>query len=132
MGPALVLNGSANLQVIIAVCVIRGIGFAIMVVAGGSLTAALIPPERRGEGLALTGLVGGVPSLAALPAGVWLARQIGYAPVFTAGAVTALAAPGRGSWPARRARRAAFGAGPGRERGQARAAAPMRHDSPTS
>jgi MFS family permease len=89
--PALVLTGSANLQVIIAVCIVRGLGFAIMVVAGGSLTAALIPPERRGEGLALTGLVGGVPSLAALPAGVWLAHQVGYAPVFTAGAVAALA-----------------------------------------
>jgi MFS family permease len=90
-GPALVLTGSANLRVITAVCIVRGIGFAIMVVAGGSLTAALIPPERRGEGLALTGLVGGVPSLAALPAGVWLAHQMGYAPVFTAGAVAALA-----------------------------------------
>jgi MFS family permease len=89
--PALVLTGSASLQVITAVCIVRGLGFAIMVVAGGSLTAALIPPERRGEGLALTGLVGGVPSLAALPAGVWLAHQMGYAPVFTAGAVAALA-----------------------------------------
>lgn len=107
--PALVLTGSANLQVITAVCIVRGLGFAIMVVAGGSLTAALIPPERRGEGLALTGLVGGVPSLAALPAGVWLAHQVGYAPVFTAGAVAALAGlaavpglPGGGPAAARR------------------------------
>ncbi len=97
--PALALTGPANLEVVTAVCVVRGLGFAIMVVAGGSLTAALIPAERRGEGLALTGLVAGVPSLAALPAGVWLTRQIGYPPVFIAGAVAALAAvpglPGR-------------------------------------
>jgi MFS family permease len=109
-GPALVLTGSANLQVITAVCIVRGLGFAIMVVAGGSLTAALIPPERRGEGLALTGLVGGVPSLAALPAGVWLAHQMGYAPVFTAGAVAALAGlaavPGLPGGPASARRRA--------------------------
>ncbi|HEV3066652.1 MAG TPA: MFS transporter [Streptosporangiaceae bacterium] len=90
--PALALTGPANLEVVTAVCVVRGLGFAIMVVAGGSLTAALIPAERRGEGLALTGLVAGVPSLAALPAGVWLTRQIGYPPVFIAGAVAALAA----------------------------------------
>jgi len=106
--PALALTGPANLEIVTAVCVVRGLGFAIMVVAGGSLTAALIPPERRGEGLALTGLVAGVPSLAALPAGVWLARQIGYSAGFTAGAVAALAAlaavPGL---PGRAGRRAA-------------------------
>ena len=44
------------------------------------LTAALIPAERRGEGLALVGLVGGVPGLLALPAGVWAAARWGYAP----------------------------------------------------
>lgn len=90
--PALALTAPANLAMITAVCVVRGFGFAIMVVAGGSLTAALIPAERRGEGLALAGLANGVPSLAALPAGVWLARQFGYAPVCTAGALVALVA----------------------------------------
>lgn len=90
--PSLALIGHAGLALIAAVCVVRGLGFAIMVVAGGSLTASLIPPERRGEGLALVGLVAGVPALAALPAGVWLAGRIGYPVVFTAGAVAALAA----------------------------------------
>jgi predicted MFS family arabinose efflux permease len=60
---------------IMAVCVIRGLGFGITVVAGGSLTAALIPAERRGEGLALSGLVSGVPALAALPLGVLAALR---------------------------------------------------------
>jgi predicted MFS family arabinose efflux permease len=90
--PSLALAGPARLDVITAVCVIRGLGFGITVVAGGSLTAALIPAERRGEGLALSGLVSGVPALAALPLGVWLAGQIGYPLVFTAAAVAALAA----------------------------------------
>src|SRR2546430_2642190 len=45
--PALALTGRANLAIVTVVCVVRGLGFAIMVVAGGSLTAALIPPERR-------------------------------------------------------------------------------------
>ena len=60
-------------------------------VAGGAVTASLIPAERRGEGLALVGVVSGVPALAALPLGVWLAGHLGYGPVFVAGAIAALA-----------------------------------------
>jgi predicted MFS family arabinose efflux permease len=96
-GPALALTalplaGPARLDTILAVCLVRGLGFGIMVVAGGSLTAELIPAERRGEGLALSGLVSGVPALTALPLGVWLAGRIGYPLVFTAAAVASLAA----------------------------------------
>lgn len=89
--PALVLVLSANQAVIMAVCVVRGIGFAITCVSGGALTVSLIPPERRGEGLALVGIVSGIPSVAALPLGVWLAGHIGYRPVFVAAALAALA-----------------------------------------
>jgi MFS family permease len=90
--PSLALAGPARLDTILAVCVVRGLGFGIMVVAGGSLTVTLIPAERRGEGLALSGLVSGVPALTALPLGVWLAGRIGYPLVFTIAAVAALAA----------------------------------------
>jgi predicted MFS family arabinose efflux permease len=76
---------------ILVVCAVRGLGFAITVVVGGALVAALVPDERRGEGLGLYGVVVGVPSIAALPLGVWLVEQIGYPPVFVAGAVSALA-----------------------------------------
>jgi MFS family permease len=107
--PSLALIGPAGIALITAVCVVRGLGFAIMVVAGGSLTASLIPPERRGEGLALVGVVAGVPALAALPAGVWLAGRAGYPIVFIAGAAASLAAlaavpglPGRDRGPAAR------------------------------
>jgi MFS family permease len=75
-----------------AVCLVRGLGFALTLVAGGALTAALIPERRRAEGLALVGVVGGVPSLVALPLGVWLTAHVGYAPVTTAAALAALAA----------------------------------------
>ncbi|MGQ5639821.1 MULTISPECIES: MFS transporter [unclassified Streptomyces] len=74
-----------------AVCLVRGLGFALTLVAGGALTAALIPARRRAEGLALVGVVGGVPSLVALPLGVWLTVHVGYAPVTTAAALAALA-----------------------------------------
>ncbi|MGA4879261.1 MFS transporter [Streptomyces lydicamycinicus] len=90
--PALVLTASADMVWIVAVCLVRGLGFAFTVVAGGALTASLIPPERRGEGLALVGIVSGVPSLVALPLGVWLVGHVGYAPVCLAGGLAALAA----------------------------------------
>jgi predicted MFS family arabinose efflux permease len=90
--PTLVLTVSADLWVIVATSVVRGAGFAIAVVAGGAVTALLIPAERRGEGLALVGIVGGVPGLLALPAGVWAAAHWGYSPVFVVTTVATLLA----------------------------------------
>ncbi|MFG3224099.1 MFS transporter [Kitasatospora sp. NPDC048194] len=90
--PALALVLSRDLWCVVAVCLLRGLGFAFTVVAGGSLTAALIPAERRGEGLALVGIVSGAPAILAMPLGVWLAGHAGYGAVFTAAAVAALAA----------------------------------------
>ncbi|MGW3967221.1 MFS transporter [Amycolatopsis sp. NPDC005003] len=90
--PTLALTVSDDLGVIVAVNVVRGIGYAIAVVAGGAVTALLIPADRRGEGLALVGIVGGIPSLLALPAGVWAAAHWGYAPVFVATTVATLLA----------------------------------------
>ena len=90
--PALALMASSNLAVILAVNVVRGAGFAVVTVAGGALTASMIPRDRRGEGLALTGVVSGVPALLSLPLGVWVATRWGAAPVFAATAATALLA----------------------------------------
>lgn len=92
--PALVLLTpvGASVAAIVAVNAVRGVGFAISVVAGGALTAALIPAERRGEGLALVGLVGGVPALLALPFGTWAAAHWGFAPVFVLTAAAPLLA----------------------------------------
>jgi predicted MFS family arabinose efflux permease len=93
--PALLLAApagiGASVAVIMAVCAVRGLGFAVACVAGYALTVSLIPPERRGEGLGLVGVVSGVPSVTCLPLGVWLAAHVGYRPVFVAGGVTALA-----------------------------------------
>jgi MFS family permease len=92
--PALVLltGFGASVPAIIAVNAVRGVGFAISVVAGGALTAALIPAERRGEGLALVGLVGGIPALLALPFGTWAAAHWGYGAVFALTAAAPLVA----------------------------------------
>jgi MFS family permease len=92
--PALVLlvPAASSVAVVVAVNAVRGVGFAISVVAGGALTAALIPRERRGAGLALVGLVGGVPALLALPFGTWAATHWGFGVVFTLTALVPLAA----------------------------------------
>jgi predicted MFS family arabinose efflux permease len=89
--PALALTASASMPAILAVCVVRGLGFAIAVVVGSALVASLAPPQRRGEALGLYGIVVGVPAVVALPLGVWVAGHAGYPPVFVAGAVAALA-----------------------------------------
>lgn len=88
--PALALTAAAGIAVIVAVSVVRGVGFAFTVVAGSAIIAGLIPPERRGEGLGLYGVGAGLPSVLALPLGVWLAGRAGYAAVFVIGAVAAL------------------------------------------
>ncbi|MET7401061.1 MFS transporter [Dactylosporangium sp. NPDC005572] len=90
--PAVALSFDASPAVIVAVSVLRGAGFAVCTVAGGALTAMLIPAGRRGEGLALVGLTSGVTSLLALPAGVWVATRWGFAPVFAATAACTLLA----------------------------------------
>jgi MFS family permease len=74
----------------VAVSVVRGLGFGLTVVTG-ALTAALLPPERRGEGLGLFGVVSGVPEVVALPAGVWLAGHHLATPRLSA--MTAATAP---------------------------------------
>ncbi|SNR23350.1 Predicted arabinose efflux permease, MFS family [Actinomadura mexicana] len=90
--PSLALPFSSSMATITAVSLVRGLGFAVAVVVTGALVGALLPAERRGEGIGLFGVVAGVPSLLALPLGVWLAGEVGYTPVFVAGSVASLAA----------------------------------------
>ncbi len=95
-GPTLALplasTGSAGgVGLVFVVCVLRGAGLAVIFVVSGALGAALIPPERRGEGLGVFGAVVSVPALIGTPLGVWLADRAGYPVVFVVAAVTALA-----------------------------------------
>jgi predicted MFS family arabinose efflux permease len=89
--PALVLPVAASPLAIVAVCLLRGVGLAVIFVVCGELSAALVPVERRGEGLGVLGVVAGVPAVVAMPLGVWLAGLVGFGPVALAGAAAALA-----------------------------------------
>src|SRR5580658_3179372 len=64
--PALAMLVREPQAVMVGVSLVRGLGFGLCGVATGALTAKLLPPERRGEGLGLLGLVCGIPAIVAL------------------------------------------------------------------
>src|SRR6185295_3145186 len=89
--PALAMLVREPQAVMVGVSVVRGFGFGLSGVAAGALTAKLLPPERRGEGLGLLGVVSGVPAIVALPAGIWLAgHHLAAAAAATAATVALL------------------------------------------
>jgi len=90
-GPALGLLAPHSVAAIVAVSIARGIGFGLNTVVTGALVATALPPERRGEGIGLAGVVACVPAIVALPSGVWLAQNTGYAVVIVITAACALA-----------------------------------------
>ena len=90
-GPALALMGPHSVAMIVAVSIARGLGFGLNTVVIGALVATALPPERRGEGIGLAGVVASVPAIVALPSGVWLAGNMGYAVVIAITAASALA-----------------------------------------
>jgi len=88
--PALALLAGGPLVVVAAVSIVRGFGFGVCTVVLGTLTAMLLPPQRRGEGLGLYGVVASLPGVLALPSGVWLAGHYGFTVVVALTAATAL------------------------------------------
>ncbi len=90
-GPTLALLASHSVAAIVAVSIARGIGFGLNTVVIGALVAAVLPADRRGEGIGLAGVVESVPAIIALPSGVWLAHNAGFALVIALTAASALA-----------------------------------------
>lgn len=77
---------------VLAVSAVRGAGFACVVVAGVALAAEIAPPGRVATSAGMFGVAAGLPNVLLLPAGVWLAQQWGFTPLFLAAAVVALVA----------------------------------------
>ena len=90
-GPVPALLAPHSMITIVGVSILRGFGFGLSTVVIGALVAASVPAERRGEGIGLAGVVACVPAIVALPSGVWLAQNTGYAVVIAITAVSALA-----------------------------------------
>lgn len=89
-GSAPGLAVSAELAPVLALCVVRGIGFGLLTVAGSALVAELTPTSEHGRASALIGLAIGLPQLLLLPVGVGLVERFGFTPVFLAGAAPLL------------------------------------------
>ncbi len=83
--PVFALLLSASLPLILAVSVVRGFGFAFVVISGAAMVAALAPDGKRGEGIGLYGVIIGLPTIFALPFGVALVDHIGFVPLFIIG-----------------------------------------------
>jgi MFS family permease len=97
-GPALALLAPRSVVMIVVVSIARGIGFGLNTVVTGALVATALPPERRGEGIGLAGVVACVPAIVALPSGVWLADNAGYPVVIVLTAASALAPLAAAPW----------------------------------
>lgn len=83
---------SSALAPVLVVSALRGVGFAMVVVAGSALVAELIPPQQWGKGAGVYGLATGLPSVVCLPLGVWVAQEVGFVPVFLVTTALSLAA----------------------------------------
>lgn len=85
---------SDSLLWILLITVVRGVGFAMVVVAGAALVAELAGMGKLSTVAALYGAAGALPNLAALPGGVWVARTVSFEVVFWGAGIACLAAAG--------------------------------------
>lgn len=90
--PAAVLPLSPELPLLVAVAVVRGVGFGLLTVTGAALVADLVPVAQRGRATGIYGVAVGVPQLVLLTGGVGAWATLGPTPVLLAGAVAPLIA----------------------------------------
>jgi predicted MFS family arabinose efflux permease len=91
--PALLYPLAGDVAGVLAVTLLRGVGFGIVTVGFAALLVELAPPERRGEALGLFGLAMTLPTVFCNPLGLWLVDTSGYATVFLLGGIAPLLAP---------------------------------------
>lgn len=91
--PAPVYGLTTNLDLILGISAVRGVGFAVLTVMSTTLGAGLVPSARHGESVALFGLVANVPAVVGVPIGVALTQSGHFALVASAGAAPVLAVP---------------------------------------
>ncbi|CAN5747885.1 MFS transporter [soil metagenome] len=88
--PALFYNTTESVEAILAVTLVRGVGFGIVTVVFVALIVKLAPPSRPGEALGLLGIAITVPNIFCNPLGLWLVAQFGFGIVFVAGGLAPL------------------------------------------
>ena len=88
--PALFYAYAKMLVPILAVTLLRGVGFGIVTVVFAALVVELAPPGRRGEALGLLGVAITLPNIFCNALGLWLVGQFGYGVVFLLGCLAPL------------------------------------------
>jgi predicted MFS family arabinose efflux permease len=88
--PALFYAYAQTLVPILAVTLLRGVGFGIVTVVFAAMVVELAPPGRRGEALGLLGVAITLPTIFCNALGLWLVGQFGYEVVFLLGGVAPL------------------------------------------
>ena len=88
--PALFYAYATSLAPILAVTLVRGVGFGIITVIFAALIVELAPPERRGEALGLLGLAITLPTIFCNSLGLWLVGEYGFGIVFLLGGASPL------------------------------------------
>lgn len=89
--PCLALGLSDKLPALMALSLVRGCGFGIVVVTGVSAVAELTPATTWGKGLGLYGAAVGVSGIIGSPLGLWIVHRAGFGWAFTAGAIATAA-----------------------------------------
>lgn len=88
--PALFYGSTESVEAILAVTLLRGVGFGIVTVVFVALIVKLAPPGRPGEALGLLGIAITVPNIFCNPLGLWFVAQFGFGIVFVAGGLAPL------------------------------------------
>jgi predicted MFS family arabinose efflux permease len=96
--PALFYAYALTLVPILAVTLVRGVGFGIVTVIFAALIVELAPPGRRGEALGLLGVAITLPTIYCNALGLWLAGGFGFGIVFLLGGFAPLLGLGMIPW----------------------------------
>jgi len=88
--PAFFYAYAPSVAPILAVTLVRGVGFGVITVVFAALIVGLAPPRRRGEALGLLGVAITVPNIFCNALGLWMVDRFGYEVVFVLGGLAPL------------------------------------------
>ena len=88
--PALFYAATGSIETILAVTLLRGVGFGIVTVVFVALIVKLVPASRTGEALGLLGIAITVPNIFCNPLGLWLVDRFSFDVVFVTGGLSPL------------------------------------------
>ncbi|MGH3089903.1 MAG: MFS transporter, partial [Rubrobacteraceae bacterium] len=88
--PAFLYVLADSVASVLAVTLLRGVGFGIVTVVFVGLIAEIAPPERRGEALGILGFAITVPNIFCNALGLWLVDRFDFGIVFVLGAAAPL------------------------------------------